>query len=479
MVINKIIQGNALEVIKELPSNSVDCVITSPPYYLKRDYGEEVNTVWGGDPDCEHKWRGAWCTKCGAWYGQLGSEPTPFMFVKHLIEIFRGIKRVLKPHGNIFVVIDDTWAGSGSSSGSSNSEDKLRYWAVTSKSKGKNKKIKIKEAPQRSLYLVPELFAVHMVYNLNFILRQKLIWAKKVLIHREMRTIGSVTPESVKTRNTHAFEFIYHFTKSQKYYYKQLRLPHVAEVEEGEVEEVGRKPSKSTYQCLLCDSSEYDLGSASKFVQTTDGDDEDENERSKGSEIKAPPARLARLLAEHKEDVQKAIGDVNMYLKRKLRESNLTIRQLAKLTGIKETTLSNYFRTDLSAMLPPKSVWDAMKPILSLDEYEERVKEEYRRILPSPHPEGANSPDVVMISTEPVSESHFAVFPVKLVKFLIELGCPEDGVVLDPFLGSGTTALAALQMNRKFIGIEMNPRYVEIAKRRIEPYLSQRKLKLC
>ena len=80
------------------------------------------------------------------------------------------------------------------------------------------------------------------------------------------------------------------------------------------------------------------------------------------------------------------------------------------------------------------------------------------------------------INTEHFKEAHFAVFPEELVKQCIDAGCPEEGIVLDPFMGSGTTALVALKTNRKFIGIELNQDYIEIANKRINPYLKQQKL---
>ena len=52
----KIYTGNCLEVLKTLPAESVDCIITSPPYWSLRDYGEETNIIWDGDQNCEHEW---------------------------------------------------------------------------------------------------------------------------------------------------------------------------------------------------------------------------------------------------------------------------------------------------------------------------------------------------------------------------------------------------------------------------------------
>lgn len=71
------------------------------------------------------------------------------------------------------------------------------------------------------------------------------------------------------------------------------------------------------------------------------------------------------------------------------------------------------------------------------------------------------------IPTEASSYEHFAMFPYELASTLISAGCPEHGVVLDPFIGSGTTAIVAKHLNRNFIGFEINPKFIEIAKDRI------------
>jgi len=71
---------------------------------------------------------------------------------------------------------------------------------------------------------------------------------------------------------------------------------------------------------------------------------------------------------------------------------------------------------------------------------------------------------------------HPTIKPIKLMAYLIELGCPPNGIVLDPFVGSGTTCIAAKMLGRKWIGIEINPNYVAIAKKRLEPLLRQTQL---
>jgi len=84
-----------------------------------------------------------------------------------------------------------------------------------------------------------------------------------------------------------------------------------------------------------------------------------------------------------------------------------------------------------------------------------------------PDPTGRNKRDVWWISTKPFKGAHFATFPEDLVEPMILAGCPKHGIVLDPFLGSGTTAVVAKKLGRDFIGIELNPEYVKIAEARI------------
>jgi len=78
-----------------------------------------------------------------------------------------------------------------------------------------------------------------------------------------------------------------------------------------------------------------------------------------------------------------------------------------------------------------------------------------------------NKRSVWTVTTKPFKGAHFAVFPPDLIEPCILAGCPVGGTVLDPFAGSGTTLLVATQHNRKSIGIELNPEYIEIAKRRL------------
>jgi DNA modification methylase len=79
----------------------------------------------------------------------------------------------------------------------------------------------------------------------------------------------------------------------------------------------------------------------------------------------------------------------------------------------------------------------------------------------------ANKRSVWTVTTKPFSEAHFATFPEDLIVPCIKAGCPEGGIVLDPFMGAGTTAVVARKLNRNYTGFELNPDYIKIAGKRL------------
>lgn len=79
----------------------------------------------------------------------------------------------------------------------------------------------------------------------------------------------------------------------------------------------------------------------------------------------------------------------------------------------------------------------------------------------------ANKRSVWTVATKPFNEAHFATYPPELIEDCILAGCPIGGVVLDPFFGAGTTGLVAMRQKKSYIGIELNPEYIEIAKNRL------------
>jgi site-specific DNA-methyltransferase (cytosine-N4-specific) len=87
------------------------------------------------------------------------------------------------------------------------------------------------------------------------------------------------------------------------------------------------------------------------------------------------------------------------------------------------------------------------------------------------HPAGRNPGDVWRIATRPYRGAHVAPFPLDLPLRAIAAGCPEGGLVLDPFCGAGTTGLAALQLGRRFAAIDINPSFLDETLDRLTPHL--------
>jgi DNA modification methylase len=94
-------------------------------------------------------------------------------------------------------------------------------------------------------------------------------------------------------------------------------------------------------------------------------------------------------------------------------------------------------------------------------------KEEYLSLLKHDHSGTRNKRDVWTVCTQCYSEAHFATFPPDLIKPMILAGCPAGGTVLDPFLGSGTTAYVSKELCRCCVGIELNPKYTKLAEKRL------------
>ena len=223
---NKIIQGDCLEVLKTLPDNSINCCITSPPYYGLRDYG--TGTWVGGDPNCKHVAKGisnnrnfidengrggnnpsiggTVCKLCGAVREdkQVGLEETPEEYITRLTNIFMEVNRVLTDDGTLWVNIGDSY--NSAPTGSVNSSKQLTNVGSLAHT-DKNCKHLDKNCKPKDLIGIPWLLAFAL-RNAGWYLRQDIIWHKP-----------NPMPESVKDRCTKSHEYIFLFAKSQRYYF--------------------------------------------------------------------------------------------------------------------------------------------------------------------------------------------------------------------------------------------------------------------
>lgn len=209
--------GDARQVLAELPEHSVDMVCCSPPYFGLRSYKCEPS-IWAcpersrrdGDENCKHEWQAEetkhdnlryrgetsevgnnrnpaihpgvkvesqFCLKCRAWRGVLGMEPTPGLYIQHLVGIFDLVRRVLKPTGTCFVNLGDSYAGSGKASGQS-IDDVSDKQATNFASAGlKQGNIGI---PAKSLIGIPARFQLAMIEH-GWICRNEIVWWKRCL----------------------------------------------------------------------------------------------------------------------------------------------------------------------------------------------------------------------------------------------------------------------------------------------------------
>lgn len=181
-----VLVGDCRERLRELPAESVQCVVTSPPYWQLRDYGAE---------------------------GQLGLEPTPQAFVAALVDVFREVRRVLRRDGTCWVNMGDTYTGArcGSLGGSSLTSQTAQIASRKARHAlalrdGSNRK-RAGAVPDKSLVGTPWRFALAMQDD-GWVLRSDIIWHKP-----------NPMPESVRDRPTRAHEYVFLFSRGQRYYY--------------------------------------------------------------------------------------------------------------------------------------------------------------------------------------------------------------------------------------------------------------------
>lgn len=351
MELNKIYLGDNIEILKTLPDKSVNCCITSPPYYGLRDYG--TGTWIGGDPNCPHKRMSKFsestttghaqeelrgnvgdaiykevCPLCGAIREdkQVGLEVTPQQYIDRLVNIFREVKRVLTDDGTLWVNIGDSYncKPMGNKKGSS-------YVGQGTQSNIYTKHI-VDDCKEKDLIGIPWLLAFAL-RNDGWYLRQDIIWHKP-----------NPMPEAVKDRCTKSHEYIFLLSKSSRYYF------------------------------------DYEAIQEPAVRQNTVGNGSVDDNYDNSDSCKSDP--------------------------------------------------HNRIRFSSSDVRNKRDVWS---------------------IIPSHY-----------------KEAHFATFPEELVFPMILAGCPKNGVVLDPFMGSGTTGVVAKQNHRNYIGCELNPEYIKMAENRIK-----------
>lgn len=208
--------------------------------------------MYGGDAACVHEWRDGTfyndsparsthaekfsdvavargarthtttaCTVCGAWRGELGWEPTPQLFVSHLVEVFAEAHRVLRDDGLLFVNLMDTRVGGGRGLGSEKQQT----------SKGTDLGRMVSDLKAKDMALVPERFVLAM-QEFGWYVRSKIIWAKGESFNPYRA--GSAMPESARDRPSDTFEMIFMFSKKPTYYSDMAAVAEEAKQQAGE-----------------------------------------------------------------------------------------------------------------------------------------------------------------------------------------------------------------------------------------------------
>lgn len=218
MNLNTIYNTDCLEGLKTLPENSINCCVTSPPYFNLRDYG------------------------CN---GQIGLEDTPEEYISKLVNVFREVKRVLKQDGTLWVNIGDSYAGS-MKGGANYPDNAMNYKQGTNRgSLGKACIVKKYSGyKNKDLIGIPWMLAFALRDD-GWYLRQDIIWSKP-----------SVMPESVTDRCTKAHEYIFLLSKNKKYYFdnKAISEPTVTKdsiVRDRESTKLNNTPGRSKMKGLV------------------------------------------------------------------------------------------------------------------------------------------------------------------------------------------------------------------------------------
>lgn len=375
--INKLHHMDALEGLKKLDDESVDCVMTSPPYWQARDYGVE---------------------------GQMGLESSFNEYLQKLLEIFDEVKRVLKKKGTCWINLGDCYGGSSTQASYAN-------WSKGPRSilpKNMNylpKKGHVRGRFDKCCLGIPERFMLAMI-DRRWTLRNKIIWHKP-----------NHMPSSVKDRFTNSWEYLFFFTKYKHYHFDldAVRQPH---------------------KCLQ-----------RRNIQMPAMATERPSHHPQGRRLPPGPRdpQACHPRGKNPGDYWTLVAET---------------RPLGAILG----------HTG-AVKVPGGSGW-----VGHPKGGEARIiRERDPRWL---SPAGKNPGDSWEISTRPNpvpapipgagAGAHFAVYPEQLCEQPIKAGCPKDGLVLDPFMGSGTTAVVAKRLGRNFIGFELNGNYVKLARQRLK-----------
>ena len=366
--LNQIITGDALQVLKTVPSESVQCIVTSPPYYALRDYGMP---------------------------GQIGLEATPAIYITRLVEVFREARRVLRSDGTCWLNLGDTYANDQKRGGHPSGKHRKELHTMT-------RPQRYTGLPGKNLLMIPARIALALQDD-GWILRSDCIWHKT-----------NAMPESVTDRPTSAYEHIFLLVKSERYYYDADAI---------------KEPGKEW------------AGSAGTFARAG----------GKATHLAIPGQNRVS----HRED----------------REDRVPAGRNKR--NVWSIASQPYSGTHFATM-PPKLVEPCILAGTSPRACEQCGAPWQRQVerIPMIIRRGPKAGGYGSRTTDGLSGTMVAPAEAQTVGWQPTCKCSHNTgsgkcVVLDPFLGAGTVALVTLKHNRLSLGIELNPAYVAIARKRI------------
>ena len=389
--------GDALEVLRTMPSESVQCCVTSPPYWGLRDYGVK---------------------------GQMGLEPTPEAFVAGMVAVFEEVRRVLKRDGTCWVNMGDSYASTGGHS-DTHCNDRRGARNIANRPEHSFRELRVGAGgglKSKDLVGMPWRLAFGL-QSAGWFLRCDIIWHKP-----------NPMPESVKDRPTKAHEYIFLLSKNERYYYDQAAIREACST--------NSHPRRSQKTPAGWAAGVEDHSVISWATAENQG-----RSRLPGS-YNGSDFRKGKKGAIHKN-----VGQGDRSAKKMMALDNSGEHHGQNARRSQEGSFCNDKARRTRKLAPANS------GIRNNESFEEAM---------AGMVEVRNKRSVWSVPTAPYREAHFATFPPDLIKPCILAGTRAGDVVLDPFGGSGTTGQVALELGRSAIMIELNPKYVEMARRRLQ-----------
>ncbi len=477
-----IIQGDALTVLKRLEDNSVHCCITSPPYYGLRKYGT-TQAVWGGEPSCDHVWidvhppghrssdthpgpmqhdgnkhreglTSKTCSKCGAWKGELGLEPTPEMYVAHLVEIFREVRRVLRKDGLFWLNIGDSYSAKSTHAGGNKAGIHGHGEECGQSFRGRGEYTFYDRLKPKDLLEVPSMIAVALRAD-GWYLRSRLPWLKR-----------NSMPSSVEDRPAASIEYVFLLSKSRKYFYDRVGVLQSS----SESYNKDKRPRGVLRQRVNKKSKYPDEGQFKKQDNTGNPQYTGFNER-----------------------YAETVAESGVIPTRNLRDSDLFFKTWQGLLHNEDgepialVINTRSYKGAHFATFPPHLVEPMVVASTSEKGYCPVCGAPWERIFEtdSLHFESGRVErkiaEVNKVSQSSIFRTGIQNVP-KTTSWQPTCKCTREdttpGIVLDPFAGSGTTEATAIELGREGISIELNADYCTLAAERIKKSIEKMRKKV-